>query len=241
MKSLAKLFVPKLVWREFRRLAHSRTTSKEAFEQVYLKGTWGKSDDASDPFYSGAGSHMPSIVPIYVDAVIDFLESLDSKPNVVDLGCGDFAIGSKIRGSCNQYIACDVVEALIARNRTKYGDLQVDFRTIDISDQSLPGGDIVFLRQVLQHLSNRQILAVVSKLRNSYKYLVLTEHLPSRSDFVPNLDKEVGAGIRIDINKKGSGVILTKPPFNLQVLRSSVLCEIPEGESVIRTNLYMLR
>ena len=99
----------------------------------------------------------------------------------------------------------------------------------------------MFLRQVLQHLSNKHIAAVVSKLKNSYKYLVLTEHLPLRDDFSPNLDKEVGAGVRIDIGKKGSGVILTKPPFNLQVLQSSVLCEIPEGGSVIRTNLYKLR
>jgi hypothetical protein len=240
MKSTLKRLIPNFVLQSARHLIHGNPTPKEAFEKVYLNGIWGKSNDPSDPFYSGAGSHMPGIVPIYVNAIEYFLQSLGARLDAVDLGCGDFAIGSKIRSLCNQYIACDVVESLIVRNREKYKDLGVDFRTLDITADSLPPGDVVFIRQVLQHLSNKQIKAVVSKVQHEYKYLVLTEHLPSTNDFIPNVDKAVGPDIRLH-GRNGSGVILTEAPFNLRVVDTSLLCEVPDSNSVIRTLAYRLR
>jgi hypothetical protein len=50
----------------------------------------------------------------------------------------------------------------------------------------LPDGDIVFLRQVLQHLNNSQISRVVQKLYR-YKFLVLTEHVPANPAFTPTV------------------------------------------------------
>ena len=48
-----------------------------------------------------------------------FLLSLPKKPDVVDLGCGDFVIGSKLRKFCNKYIAVDIVDELINFNKKK--------------------------------------------------------------------------------------------------------------------------
>ena len=54
-------------------------------------------------------------------------------------------------------------------------------------------------------------------MSDKYKYLVITEHLPDLvykvENFLPNIDKVTGPDTRID---KNSGVILTKPPFNLK-------------------------
>ena len=96
------------------------------------------------------------------------------------------------------------------------------------------------MRQVLQHVSNRDILNVVPKIASSYRYLVLTEHLPGSDDFVPNLDKAVGPGIRLT---SGSGIVLTAEPFNLRPRSERVLCELPDGGPYggrVRTNLYEL-
>ena len=84
----------------------------------------------------------------------NFLNTFPNKPNVIDLGCGDFVIGSKLRSACGKYIAVDIFDDLINYNKVKYSDLQVDFKTLDITKDELPEADICFLRTVLQHLSN---------------------------------------------------------------------------------------
>jgi hypothetical protein len=106
---------------------------------------------------------------------------------------------------------------------------------LDLTSDRLPEGDIVFVRQVLQHLSNRKIAREAKKLRSRYKYLVLTEHLPGTQDFVHNLDKRVGPDIRIAME---SGVVLTSPPFNLKPRNERKLCQVPEFGGFIVTTLY---
>lgn len=207
---------------------------KKVFSQIYKKQIWGKSNDPSQLFYSGIGSHDNVIVSTYIQAVQGFLSTFAEKPNVVDLGCGDFFVGSKVRQLCNNYTACDIVPELVEFNKQKYKTLGVDFRVVDLTTDDLPSGDIVFIRQVLQHLSNEQILKAIPKLSSKYKYLVLTEHLPVSQEFEHNLDKSAGSGIRIGLE---SGVVLTSSPFNLKPQSERRLCEVPYA-GVITTTLY---
>jgi SAM-dependent methyltransferase len=216
-----------------------RTLSvKEAFTKIYTDALWGKSANARDDFFSGSGSYQLHVVATYVSAVDIFLKSLEDKPRVVDLGCGDFSVGSQIRSRCGTYIACDVVESLIERNKDKYRGLDVDFRALDITTDELPDGDVVFIRQVFQHLSNELIMKTLPIIASKYRYLLLTEHVPSLPTFIPNIDKPTGPDTRL---ANASGVVLTSPPFNLKVKRVDVLCDVLEGDSVIRTHLYELR
>ncbi len=214
-----------------------KMTVQEVFSEVYKNGLWGVSSHSEQPFFSGRGTHDEFIACTYVDEVSTFIQSLGRTPDVADLGCGDFFIGSQIRPLCRHYIAGDIVPSLIEFNRKKYASLEVDFQLLDLISDELPKADIVFIRQVLQHLSNQQILQVAPKLKLSFKYLVLTEHLPSSKYFAPNLDKPAGPDIRLGI---GSGVVLTEPPFNLDVKNERVLCEIYEDSGVIRTTVYEL-
>ena len=159
---------------------------------------------------------------------------------MVDLGCGDFNVGSKYQEFCGNYVACDVVPSLIDFNKEKYKTSNVDFRVLDLAEDDLPKADVVFIRQVLQHLSNRHIQNAIPKIASSYKFLVLTEHLPDSNTFIPNRDKPAGPGVRPALN---SGLVLTKPPFNLKVKSERVLCEVPEDSDYggrLRTDLYHL-
>lgn len=210
-------------------------TPREVFSIIYQNKLWGGTE--SDDFYSGSGSHDEKIVEAYVNALISFLEVFSSKPNVVDLGCGDFNVGRRVREYCNKYIACDVVPSLIIRNREKFSTLDVDFMCLDITSDALPVGDIALLRQVLQHLSNEQILHVINKLPGVFKFLVLTEHVPLKNDFLPNIDKPAGVGYRLDRGAE-SGVVLTADPFNLVAKSEYIICEIPEDGGLIRTTVY---
>lgn len=208
----------------------------EIFSEVYRRKTWGDANDSAEPFYSGPGSSEGAVVTGYVNAVGEFLRGL-GKPNVVDLGCGDFKVGSQIRPWCDRYTACDVVPELIDFNRRAYKQLDVEFAVVNIAEDALPEGDVVFVRQVFQHLSNAAIASALTKIAARYKYLVVTEHVPAQAGFVPNHDIETGAGTRLQI---GSGVVLTSPPFNLQAAAERTLCESPQFGGVIRTVVYTL-
>ncbi len=210
-------------------------STEQVFTKVYESGVWGRSADPADSYFSGTGSHSPAVVQRYVGAVGSFLQSFENKPSVVDLGCGDFAIGSQIRPYCSHYVACDIVSGLIERNRARYGGLEVDFRVLDLASDELPRAEIVFVRQVLQHLSNDRLAAALPRLASSYRFAVVSEHLPARPDFPHNLDKPTGPDTRLRV---GSGVVLTSPPFGLKARSERRLCEVTEGDGIVVTTLY---
>jgi len=210
-------------------------TTREVFASVYRKNLWGRS--LFRKFYSGPGSHDADLVEPYIKAVRTFLATLPAPADVVDLGCGDFNVGRRLRDACHRYVACDVVPELVAHNGRRFAALDVDFKCVDITNDPLPEGDIVFLRQVLQHLDNAQILQVLSKL-NHYRFLVLTEHLPDAEEFTPNADQHNGSGIRLNVK---SGVVLTAPPFNLQPRSEQTICCVKKYGGTIRTTVYGLR
>ncbi|MFO7846946.1 MAG: class I SAM-dependent methyltransferase [Balneolaceae bacterium] len=202
--------------------------------QIYENNLWGEGQSG---FYSGIGSHHPELVQPYVDFVSSFLSSFDPPLVICDLGCGDFNIGKEMVKHTVKYIAVDIVEELTEHNRKTFKEENVEFHCLDIAADDLPSGDCVLLRQVLQHLSNREINQVIDKLY-VYKYVVLTEHLPE-GDFEPNHDIISGQGIRL---KKDSGVDLLAPPFNLKIKGEKKLLSQParESEGVIVTTLYMM-
>lgn len=108
----------KLPEKEFKSLS-----LKDTFESVYNNSIWGTSSNQDDSFCSGVGSHDPNVTSVYLKSIEHFLNSFEKKLNVVDLGCGDFSIGSRVRQYCNDYLACDIVESLIHRNTEKFQSL----------------------------------------------------------------------------------------------------------------------
>jgi len=206
--------------------------TKDAMNQIYELNLWG---GGNLDFYSGTGSHDSEIVYPYLEVVITFLKSLNNKLTVCDLGCGDFNVGKELVSYTDKYMAIDIVENLIDRNKRLYQGGNLEFQCLDIAKDDLPVADCVILRQVLQHLSNREILSVISKLK-VYKYIVLTEHLPL-GDFIPNKDIISGQGIRL---KQNSGVNVLNAPFNLKVKKETLLGEqiLEAGKGRVVTLLY---
>jgi hypothetical protein len=189
--------------------------TKAAMTQVYKNKLWG---DNQSEFYSGEGSHLPTIVEPYIQEVCKFLKQFEHPISVCDLGCGDFNIGKQIVEHTSKYLAIDIVESLIEYNKTQFQANQLEFKCLDIAKDPIPKADCVLIRQVLQHLSNSEVQAVLSKL-NQYQYIILTEHIPNGT-FTPNLDIISGQGIRI---KKGSGLDITAEPFNFKVKKEKQL------------------
>ncbi|WP_438423905.1 class I SAM-dependent methyltransferase [Aquimarina macrocephali] len=208
--------------------------TKDAMEQVYKMKLWG--DNKSD-FYSGVGSHHPDIINPYIDVLTSFLTSFKKPLTVCDLGCGDFNVGKELVKHTKKYVAVDIVTDLIARNKEKFKEENLEFHCLDIAVDDLPSGDCVLLRQVLQHLSNAEVQSIVSKLTD-FKYVILTEHIPE-GDFIPNKEIISGQGIRL---KKQSGLNILAPPFNFKVKEEKQLLSIAlHGyKGIIVTTFYKI-
>jgi len=218
------------------------TSTEDVFTEIYRQRKWGASEKGED-FDSGLGTTQTKHVEAYISA---FKMLANQKGfhggRFVDIGCGDFRIGRQLVPFSGSYVGLDVVKPLIDRNQRLFGSRNVMFQYADATQDALPKGDVCLLRQVFQHLSNKQIAAVLAKL-SQYRWVLIAEHLPLDSNLMrANLDKVHGADIRV---YKDSGVYLDKAPFDIPTDRLTLVLEVPGtdlGRSVdpgiIRTWLY---
>jgi len=247
LKSHVKKVVPRLVldgygrikrYREQRR--NLRRTTEEVFTSIYQQNVWG---GAREDFCSGSGTTAEAIVSAYVQTI--FAKASEEKfrgLSFVDLGCGDFRVGKQLLPLCSSYTGVDIVKPLIQNNQESYANDILHFVHLNIVEDELPQGDVCFLRQVLQHLSNQQIGAVLPKL-TQYRWVFITEHYPTENRWTkPNLDKTCGGDIRAYNN---SGVFLEEPPFELPAEKLEQVLEVSgtqlgerKDRGVIRTFLY---
>ncbi|MEN1678936.1 MAG: class I SAM-dependent methyltransferase [Planctomycetota bacterium] len=203
-------------------LLNCRRTTQEVFERIYANKKWGE----SGAYFSGEGSGDQTILDAYCDAVTAYVEREGLRgASAVDLGCGDYSVGGRLRELFGSYTGVDIVPALVNHLNAEHADEQTRFVHKNlIEDDDLPSGDIAFLRQVLQHLSNDQIMAIGEKLAR-YNHVILTEHFPTdRYAKAKNLDKPHGGDIRLF---RGSGVYLDAPPFDALGLELELLAEVP--------------
>jgi SAM-dependent methyltransferase len=217
----------------FRNLARVHRTYKalsvaETFRNIYRTKAWG---DNGTPFCSGAGSCGP-VSKQYCAFVTKLI--LDHQvQSVVDLGCGDFTVGKQIvEASGVRYIGVDIVPELIEHHKSTVHDPRISFHCADIINDPLPQADLCLVRQVLQHLSNEEIMKVLANLRN-FPRILISEDVPVHPKSF-NRNKLHGPDVR---SYWGSGVYVERPPF------SEVISEISElpltNNSVLRTALLV--
>ena len=208
--------------------------TQKAMQQVYEKQLWGSNKTL---FYSGEGSHQKKITSPYLESVIEFLKTFSKPPTLCDLGCGDFNVGQQLLPYVSQYIGLDIVPELIEHHKSKHESKNIVFDYKDLAKDLLPSANCAILRQVLQHLSNAEVQAILKKL-NQYQYVIITEHLPL-GNFEPNKDIISGQGIRL---KKGSGVVVQEPPFYFKPKASKELNTVvlENGKGLIQTVLYTM-
>jgi len=84
------------VVRYFKSGAFNKMSTEGMFSAVYKDNIWGNEETRDLEFYSGPGSHDKEVVESYVACIEKFSSNFEQKISVVDIGCGDFNIGSKI-------------------------------------------------------------------------------------------------------------------------------------------------
>jgi len=195
------------------RIGKGSSDPEEVFTDIYTKGKWKTSDD--EGFCSGGGTTDSRISGAYLK-MMEKQASEEGFKNLtmVDLGCGDMRIGSKLVTMFHSYVGVDVVKPLIENHQREYAGRNTKFVHLDMVAGELPDGDVCCIREVLQHLSNEQIKKILPKLKK-YKIVYITEHLPfDNPKLFKNKDKPTGDDIRLFEN---SGVYVCDSPFNLSV------------------------
>jgi hypothetical protein len=203
-----------------RHAANKDQRRRLVLQEIYQAGLWGK--DKHFRFFSGIGSRGDA-ADSYVENMSDLIRrhstELGYSPAIIDLGCGDFQVGSALvsRLADVTYIGRDIVPELVAYNSQRFATDRISFRNLDIVVDPLPAGDICLVRQVLQHLSNEEIASILQRLAH-YKFVFVTEGYPAQRVGPVNPDKAAGADVRFDWRTgRGQGVELDQPPFNARV------------------------
>jgi hypothetical protein len=123
----------------------------------------------------------------------------------------------------DSYIGVDVVPELIDRNTAEFGRPGVNFVALDATISEVPDGDVCFVRQVFQHLSNNEIASILQQC-SKFPIVVVTEHWPAPDlRTQANQDKPHGADTRLDF---GSWVDVAEEPFGCDPTRNLVVVPV---------------
>ncbi len=167
----------------------------DIFIDIYRRDTWGGG--------SGPGSTPENTKPYRL-----FLQSFIREKkisSVVDLGCGDWQFSRLIDWTGVNYLGVDFVPAVVKANQEKFGREGVRFIQGDILAAAIPPADLLIIKDVLQHLSIKNIQEFLPKLK-SFQYVLITNCVRPKE----KLNSEIaGGGFR--------PLDLGLPPFSIPV------------------------
>lgn len=139
---------------------------KEKFTEIYERNLW-----CSPESVSGGGSEMQNTKVIRRELPV-LLQKFGIK-SILDIPCGDWNWMKDVDLCGASYIGADIVEPLIGLNKANYTN--VDFRVLDLINDTLPKVDLIFVRDCLGHLSNDNVsLALRNCQESGSKYLLAT-------------------------------------------------------------------
>ena len=139
---------------------------KEKFTEIYENNLW-----CSPESVSGGGSEMQNTKVIRRELPV-LLQKFGIK-SILDIPCGDWNWMKDVDLCGASYIGADIVEPLIGLNKANYTN--IDFRVLDLINDTLPKVDLIFVRDCLGHLSNDNVsLALRNCQESGSKYLLAT-------------------------------------------------------------------
>ena len=137
------------------------------FTHYYRENVWGDNESVS-----GSGSTIKYTENIRKRVPV-LLEQLDVR-RILDAPCGDYNWFRLIPIKNNiHYMGGDIVEPLITRNQSLYGNENTEFFKLDITRNRLPQADLWICRDCLFHFSNEMIFrTLVNFLKSDIRYFL---------------------------------------------------------------------
>jgi hypothetical protein len=160
---------------------------KSVFSNIYDTSTWGRG--------SGNGSH-PAATIQYRSFLENFI-SMNDISSIVDIGCGDWQSSQYISFHNSSYIGFDVVDSVVRKNNTLYANSKIQFQTMPDDPRNLPDADLFIMKDVLQHLTDEQIMFyrdyvlpkyAICLITNSWKAIHYGQNVPIEPGQFRSLD-----------------------------------------------------
>ena len=142
------------------------------FTGIYNHSGWGKNEEGIG--FSGAGSTLANTRG-YIAFIQDFIKT-NNIHSVVDAGCGDWTFSKMIQWGDVEYLGVDVVKSVIDENVLKYSTDKIHFRHINMLQYELPVADLLICKDVLMHLSNRDIFFFLKAIKK-FKHCLFTNNI----------------------------------------------------------------
>ena len=190
---------------------------QSSFINIFQKRTWGGSKpNAVVLSASGGGSTLGStgLVRQTLDCVInDVKYALKKKVlRVLDIPCGDLrwmSVFLHVRNRTDiEYTGMDIVPDIIKHHKKTYSDQPWTFRVHDIVAESLTDSyDLVFSRDMTQHLTIADTLRVVQHFSESGSHFAMMTTYPSTT----NNERE----LKLGRNGRFHSQDLERPPYRL--------------------------
>ena len=157
-----------------------RLSLAERFTRMHETNLWAGAESRS-----GTGSGLAATARVRAE-LPGLFRQLGVR-RLLDVPCGDFHWMSRADLTGIDYVGGDIVEAIVAENRVRYGGEGRRFVHVDLTAGPLPAADAVLCRDCLVHLSFANIDRAFRTIRESgARYLVTTTFLeqPDNVDVV---------------------------------------------------------
>jgi len=164
---------------------------KARFTYVYRTRAWQLSKSASGP-----GSDLDSGSVRQAFTALSTIIKERNIRSIADVPCGDFNWMPEFLKDHPEisYTGYDIVDDLISENRKRYPGVR--FHILDITSQIPAPADLVFSKDMVNHLLGSDVWkAIANMIRSDATYLLIT----SNSDPIPNEDlpRNIGGMSRV--------------------------------------------
>lgn len=167
---------------------------EEAFKHIFESRYWGATESVS-----GVGSSLGQTEQIRAE--LPKLVKQFGITSLLDAPCGDLYWMKHILPEMGiDYIGADIVQGVVDLARTNNTYDRARFMKLDIVKDPLPSADLWLCRDVLFHLSFKEIRAALTNFRNSQiTYILVTSH---KGEEVPNWNMVTGDFRQLNLLKK---------------------------------------
>jgi hypothetical protein len=157
-------------WR--RRSVAWRAGNKDRFTTLFVKERWVSEESASGP-----GSDRRSDQVAHALRVLAEVAEAHDIRSMADIPCGDFNwIGDFLTARPRiAYVGYDIVDDLIAQNRKRHPEQR--FEALDITAQVPPAVDLIFSKDLINHLFDRDVWAALDNMvASGSRWLLITSN-----------------------------------------------------------------
>jgi hypothetical protein len=150
-----------------------------AFEDIYKNNKWGDPSSIinrkNKKYYSGGGTDPDNDKNnTYINLIQSYVDR-DDVNTVIEIGCGDWEVSSRINWTSVKYTGYDVVDELIQYNIDTYSNESVKFICdSNIIVENILKADLLIVKDVFQHLPLSFYENFIKDITKNFKYNIIT-------------------------------------------------------------------